>query len=320
MNEIEQIAKILKEEDDFVLGAHVGPDGDSLGGLLALGAFLKQMGKNYCISSSDAKPMSPPQYRFFPNIDHIKDHKDCFTPRVFIALECPSLERLGVNNKLASKAKILINIDHHSDNLDYGTVNWIEPKTSSTCEMLLKLADLLSIKLDKDMALYLYVGILTDTGRFQYSNVAPATFDAARMLLEFGLDTNSIFKQIYENRSFFSTVLLGEVMAKASFDPKAGFAYSSINNEDFLLNNIDVGETEDFIDFLRAIKGVKIAAIFKEVAQNETKVSLRSTDGIDVAKIAEKFGGGGHQAAAGYTARKPLKDAINDLSNIVGSR
>ena len=221
---------------------------------------------------------------------------------------------------MASKAKVLINIDHHGDNLNYGKINWVEPYTSSTCEMLFYLSKLLPVKIDKEIALYLYVGVLTDTGRFQYSNVKPATFEASKQLLEYGLDTNAIFKQIYENRSFPSTVLMGEVMARASFFPKTGFTYSTVTNEDFLLNNIDVGETEHFIDYLRAIKGAKVAAIFKEVTSTETKVSLRSTEGLDVSKIAEKFGGGGHAAAAGYTARKPLRDAIDDLINEINEQ
>ncbi len=314
---IEQIAQAIKENDNFVLGAHVGPDGDSLGGLLSLGAFLAQMGKNYCISSSDSRPVIPPQYAFLPNINEVRDHKDCFDPATFVALECPSLERLGVNNKLAGKARTLINIDHHGDNLNYGTVSWVEPKTSSTCEMLFKLSKLLPVKITKDIALCLYVGMVTDTGRFQYSNVNAQTFEVAKELLEVGVDTNMVFKQIYENRSFTSTVLLGEVMARALFNAKTGLAYSMVTNEDFLLNSIDIGETEHFIDFLRAIRGVKIAAIFKEVAPTETKISLRSTDGCDVSKIAEKFGGGGHAAASGYTARKPLKDAISELVKLV---
>lgn len=317
MKPVEEIADVLKEQDDFVLAAHVGPDGDSLGGLVALGLFLEQMGKRYCIASSDAKPVIPPQYRFLPKINQVKDHRECFEPKVFVSLECPSMERLGVNGKMARRAKTFINIDHHGDNLKFGTVFWIESEISSTCEMLFELAGHLPVKIDKDIATLLYVGILTDTGRFQYSNVKPATFEVAKQLLQFGIDTNTIFKQIYESRSYFSTVLYGEVLAKAKFYPKTGLAYSTVTNEDFLLNNIDMGETEHFIDALRAIKGVRIAAIFKEVSPNETKVSLRSTDHYNVAKIAEIFGGGGHAAASGYSSRKPIKDAVNDLVRVV---
>lgn len=317
MTPMQDIAKAIIEGDNFVLGAHVGPDGDSLGALISLSSFLEQMGKKFFVSSSDARPVIPSSYKFMPNISRVKDSKESFDPDVFISLECPTLERLGVNNKLASKAVVLLNIDHHGDNIGYGTVNWIEATTSSTCEMLYKLSKLLPVKIDKDIAFNLYIGILTDTGRFQYSNVSPSTFEAAKELLKFGLDTNAIFKNIYENRSFYSTVLLGEILARASFFPKTGFIYSSVTNEDFLLNHIDVGETEHFIDSLRAIKGVKVAAIFKEVGPLETKVSLRSTDGVNVAEIAEVFGGGGHKAASGFTSGKSLKEAINDLKNII---
>ena len=317
---MEKIAKVLIEEDYFVIGSHVGPDGDSLGGQLALASFLDQMGKNYCISSSDSKPTFSSHYRFLPNINSIKEHRECFEPRVFIALECPTFERLGVNVKLAKNAKTLLNIDHHGDNLKYGTLNWVNADASSVSEMIYNLSALLPVKITKQIALYLYVGIVTDTGRFQYANVKPSTFEVAKKLLELGLDTNYIFKQIYESRSFYSTLLLGEVMAKARFFPKSGLVYSSVNNEDFILHNIDVGETEHFIDFLRAIKGVKVAAIFKEVTPTETKISLRSTDGLDVAKIAEHFNGGGHPAASGYTSHKPLKQAIDDLVKLLENK
>lgn len=319
MSDLEKTIKVIEENDTFVLGAHVGPDGDSLGGLLALGSFLEQMNKKVCLSSSDAKLIIPPQYLLLSGTDRIKDHNECFEPDVFISLECPTLERLGVNNKIAEKAKTLVNMDHHGDNSNYGDINWVEPNKSSVCEMIFNMAKLLPVRIDKAIALNLYVGILTDTGRFQYSNVRPETFEAAKELLKFNLDTNSIFRDIYENRSFHSTVLLGEVMSKAVFDKKTGFIYSSVNNEDFLLNNIQVGETEHFIDLLRAIKGVKIAAILKEVSPKETKISLRSTNGYDVSKIAEKFGGGGHMAASGYTSKKPLKEATEELVKTVNN-
>ncbi len=320
MSKLKEIAKLLKEKDDFVLGSHVGPDGDSLGGLLALGSFLKQMGKKYCLSSSDAKPVIPPQYNFLPGIKEIKEYKECFEPKVFISLECPSLNRLGVNNKLAKKAEIIINIDHHVDNKSYGHVNWIEGETSSISEMLFDLSKELPVKIDKDIATNLYVGVVTDTGRFQYSNVRPKTFGTVKELAEYGVQICDIFQKIYENRSFFSTVLLGEVMAKAKFLEKSGLIYSTVTNEDFLLNSIEVGETEHFIDFLRAVKGARIAAIFKEVSKKETKISLRGTNSYNVSKIAEIFGGGGHAAASGYTSRKPLTEAIKDLVKAVKSK
>ncbi len=319
MNDMEKVVETIKERDNFVLGAHVGPDGDSLGGLIAMGSFLKQMNKEYCLSASDVRHVIPPQYKFLPGIENIKESSECFEPEVFISLECPTLDRLGVNNKLAEKAEVLLNIDHHGDNANFGDINWVEAKKSSICEMIYDMSKFLPVKLDKDIALNLYVGILTDTGRFQYSNVRPDTFEAAKELLKLDLDTNAIFRDIYENRSFHSTVLLGEVIAKAVFNKKKRFAYSSITNEDFLLNNIGVGETEHFIDFLRAIKGVEIAAIFKEVSPKETKISLRSTNGYDVSKIAEKFGGGGHAAASGYTSHKPLKDSIDELVGAVNN-
>lgn len=312
MNSLNDIAELIKKENDFIISSHVGPDGDSLGATLALGHVLKMLKKNACLSFGEDSVTIPSHYRLLDDIDWLKSYKSCNPAPVFISLECPQQSRLGGSYKLAKKAKHLINIDHHGDNRFYGTHDYVNSEISSTCEILFNLFNLLDVKLNKKIATYLYIGIVTDTGRFQYSNTSPQTFQAAKKLLEFGVDANYIFQYIYENRSAKSLKLLGITLAKAKIDKK-GFIYSTISKEDFALSEVRIGETEDFIDFLRSVKNIKLAAILKESNSNEIKVSLRSQNNINVAKIAEAFGGGGHAAAAGYTSKGKIPDSIINL-------
>lgn len=313
INPREEVVEALKNNNNFVIASHVGPDGDSLGSTIALGLILNKLSKNVNLAFGDAKVNIPPQYQFLPLVDQIKSYKDCFKPDVFISLECPTTKRLGGSNKLIKDSYLLINIDHHGDNVSYGDINLIESDISSTAQMIFELSEMLEVELDRDIATNLYTGIVTDTGRFQYTNTSPATFRAAGELLAYGVDIKQVFECIYENRSFASSVLLGEILARARLDKDLKLIYSYITHDDFVLSGIDVGETEHFIDALRRVGAAEMAVIFKEVAADDIKVSLRSKVGRDVAQTAEVFGGGGHKAAAGFNTTKTLEETMNDL-------
>lgn len=314
MKTLAQIAELIKKEKAFTIASHVGPDGDSLGSTLAFGYALNMLGKDTSLSFGEDSMSIPPQYRFIEDIDKIKSYKEAKVHPVFISLECPQQSRLGGSYKLAKKATSIINIDHHGDNRNYGKINYVNTEISSTCEILFKLFKLLDIKLNKKLATFLYVGIVTDTGRFQYSNITPDTFEAARELLKQGINANWIFQNIYENRSLISLKLLGMFIAKSK--TSNGFIYSTITKDDFSLSGVQIGETEDYIDFLRAAKDIKVAAILKET-NKDIKVSLRSQNNISVAKIAEVFGGGGHSAAAGFTSSDNLEETLKKLKKEV---
>lgn len=312
MKTLKQIAELIKNEKSFTVASHVGPDGDSIGSTLALGHALKMLGKEVSLSFGEDGVSIPPQYQMFEDLDWLKSYKKSKANPVFISLECPQQSRLGGSYKLLKKAKKVINIDHHSDNRNYGDINYVNSEVSSTCEILFNIFKLLDIIINKKLATYLYVGLVTDTGRFQYSNISPKTFEIAKQLLEKDVDANSIFQHVYENRSLKSLKLLGMILSRAKTELK-GLIYSTISKDDFNLSSIGIGETEDYIDFLRSCKGMKVAAIFKEVNDKEIKVSLRSQNSINVAKIAEKFGGGGHAAAAGYTSKESLPTSVNNF-------
>ncbi|RJQ33403.1 MAG: 30S ribosome-binding factor RbfA [Actinobacteria bacterium] len=309
----QQIAKVIKENDNFVVASHVGPDGDSLGSTVALGLILDKLGKKYCLSFGDTKVDIPPQYRFLPKIEKLKPYKECKVCDVLIVLECPSINRMGGSSKLLNKAKTVINIDHHGDNNKYGDLVWVKPEKSSTAEIIYDLSGEFDVGIDLDIATNLYTGLVTDTGRFQYSNTEATSFQMAKELLEAGVDIKQIFEEVYESHSYRSAVLLGQMLSRAAFINQHNLVYSSVSAEDFLLSKASVGEIEHFIDLLRSIHGVEIAVLFKEVSTGDIKVSMRSKGGVNVAKICEHFGGGGHASAAGYSTAKSLNEAIKSL-------
>ena len=312
MNSLKTVADVIQNEKDFIIGSHVGPDGDSLGSSLALAHTIKMLGKKVSISIGEDYVNIPPQYRFMPDVDWFRSYKQLRPADVFISLECPQMSRLGASSGLAEKARVLVNIDHHIDNKEYGNINYVNKETSSTCEILYNLFELLDIKMNRKLATYLYVGIVTDTGRFQYSNTGPKTFEVATKLLETGAKPNTVFQHIYENKSLNSLKLLGMILSRSTVFSN-GFIYSTVDKDDLILAGIQMGETEDFIDYLRAGRGVKVAAILKELKNGQIKVSLRSRNDINVAKISEVFGGGGHEAAAGFSSSETMANTVRKL-------
>lgn len=310
----EKVVLSIAEGTEFVVSTHIGLDGDALGSLIAMGLLLEKLKKNFYIALGE-KIRIPPQYNFLPRQELIQSHNSRLpqAPKVFIALECPSLSRLGNLKKIASRCGTLINIDHHGDNKIFGNINLIDKEASSTCEILFFLSRDLGVRLNLEIATCLYTGIVTDTGRFQHANTTKTTFEVARKLLELGIKPNEIFQKIYENRPLAGTKLLGIILSKAEFLPEIGLIYSVITKEDFLLTGIDLGVTEDYVDFLRAVRNVRVAALIKEISKEQIKVSLRSKDSTDVSKVAAKFGGGGHRAAAGYTSKTSVQETINNL-------
>ncbi len=171
----------------------------------------------------------------------------------------------------------------------------------------------LNLKLTKDIATCLYVGIVTDTGRFQYSNTTAGTFGSAQELLEYGVSPNYIFQKVYENTPFNYLKLLGLALSRTTFVKDYGLIYTWILQSDLQETDIDISETENLIDSLRSVKGIKIAVVFKEQAPNKVNVSLRSRGEIKVDKLAELFGGGGHPNAAGFKSTDGLKVTLKNL-------
>lgn len=309
----EEITALIKEEREFVVASHLLPDGDAIGATLGLGLILKKLNKNVFLPWTNNHLYIPGHFQFLPGLKLFRPSSDCpAKPANFIALDCGNAERLGALKECFRQAKNTVNIDHHRDNENFAKINMVEPKRAATSELIYLLAKKLGIELDKDIAISLYTGIVTDTGRFQYTNISAETFHIAADLLAYGVDPNYVFRNVYENQSFNAIKLFGHLLAQAELIKDIGVVYTTVTKKDLAQTKARVEDTENLIDHLRATKDIEVAVVFKEM-DNMVRVSMRSTGQVDVGRIAELYGGGGHPLAAGYNSKKDLQSTKEEL-------
>lgn len=302
----------IEDHKDIVLATHVLPDGDAVGSVLGLGMVLRGMGKNV-VATWSGRMEVPDQYRYLAGqelltaAEHIPDR-----PALLIALDCGSRERLGTVEKQFKKAELTVNIDHHRNNTGYAAINAIWPESPATCEIIYELCLEMGVDIDREVAENLYTGLVTDTGRFQYTNTNEKAFLMAAKMVGMGVDPSRVFRHVYENSTYKRLKLAGLSLSKTKLDAELGFIYTIITREDFKSTGASVEDTENLIDYLRAVAGIQVAAVFKET-DGGLRISLRSTGRVDVGRIAESKGGGGHKLAAGYNGTGATEDAVEDL-------
>lgn len=310
---LKKVAECVKKNKIFVITAHTRLEGDALGSELALCHLLKKMGKKAVIINEDAVPE---RYRFLPGVDKIKRFNrkirnidfDCLA-----LVDCSDLKRCGNVSSINVDNKPILNIDHHISNVKFGKINWVDPIASSCCEMIFRLYKELRIAFDKDSAIFLYVGILTDTGSFRYTNTGGLTHQAVAELFKYKLDINKIYKYIYENISVGEFRMLTKILPKLKFQHQGKIVWFRIEDDLIKDAEITLDMTETVLNFARAIKGVEVAVAFKRnfKAKDEIRVNLRSQGKIDVNKIAKYFSGGGHRTASGCTITGGIETATS---------
>jgi phosphoesterase RecJ-like protein len=279
-------------------------EGDALGSELAFYGLLKKLGKHATIVNEDALPYG---YDFLPGKENIKKFKNNLKKQLnfdcFVALDCSDLRRTGEVYRINTDAKPILNIDHHLSNQWFGDVNWVEPHASSCSEMIYKLYKKVRLPLDRDTAILLYVGILTDTGSFHYPNTTSFTHKAVSELLKYNLDIHQIYKNIYENIPFSDMKLLSKILPQIKRCVSGKIAWFQIGEGVLKNKKLSFDLTEHILGFARAIKDVEVVALFKENlgVKDQIRVNLRSQAKVDVNKIASFFGGGGHRTASGAT-------------------
>lgn len=296
----------IKNNNNFVITSHTNLEGDALGSELALCRLLTMMGKRATIINEDSYPL---QYCFLPGVNKIKkfNKKNIRGLRLgcLVVLDCSSLNRCGEVSRINTDKKPVFNIDHHISNQKFGDINWIDCGISSCCEMIYMLYKELRLPLDKEIATLLYAGILTDTGSFRYSNTSSFTHKLAAKFLKYNIDVAQIYKYVYEDISLAEIKLLSKILTavRTEFDSKVSWV--KIKRSLFKNKRITIDLTEQILNFLRAIKDVQVAVLFKENlgAKNEVRINLRSQGKPDVNKIARFFGGGGHKTASGATVK-----------------
>ncbi len=296
-----KICATLKKHKNFLITSHVSPEGDALGSQLGFYALIKKLGKNGLIVSDDKLPYG---YDFLPGNKLIRrlENKawkikfDCL-----VVLDCADLCRTGEVYKLNKNNLPVLNIDHHISNRFFGDVNWVDPKASSCSEMIYRLYKRLGLALDKDAALALYTGLMTDTGSFRYSNTSSFTHQAAAELLTFGINVAQVYRYTYENIPAKDVKLLLKLLSGIKFFVQGKIAVFQINKNLYKSNKPVIDLADFALSFGRSIKGVEVVVLFKENVRlfKSVRVNLRSQGKVDVNKIAKFFGGGGHKTAAG---------------------
>lgn len=300
---LKKICASIKKYNNFLITVHTSPEGDALGAQLGFYSLINKLGKCGVIINEDALPYG---YDFLPGNKFIrrlgKDSKyidfDCF-----VVLDCADLRRTGSVYKLNKTNRPVLNIDHHISNRFFGDVNWVDPRASSCSEMIYKLYKQLRLPIDKDTALALYTGLMTDTGSFRYSNTSGFTHRVAAELLASGINVSQVYRNTYENIPLSDVRLLLKLLPEIKFCAKGAIAWFQVKKKLFRGKNPRIDLADQCLSFGRAIKGVKVVALFKESLKDnkEVRVNLRSQGEVDVNKIAALFGGGGHKTAAGCT-------------------
>jgi phosphoesterase RecJ-like protein len=285
----------------FVLTSHVRPDGDAIGSQLAMAYALRHLGKEVRIVNRDP---APPNLQVFPGVSEIEiaertdDPADCV-----IVMESGDLTRTGV---AGLERGFIINIDHHVGNTIFGAVNWLDLSAAACGEMVFDLVGDLGVPLTPEIAVHVYVAILTDTGSFHYSNITPRTFEISRLCVEAGVDPPTVARSVFDSCSLGRLRLLGAVLNRMRLDPSGRLAIISVDPQLAAECGGTYEDTEGLINQPLTVKQIQAVVFFKEVAPGDWRISMRSKGSIDINVVAKEFGGGGHKNASGCSAMGDL--------------
>ena len=294
----------LRGASRVLITSHVNPDGDAVGSSIGLARLLRRMGKSVVIWLRDAPPRL---YSPLAGVDriHVGSEPPASFPDSFdlaVVLECPSLDRCGLEDKLALLP--MLNIDHHLGNRNYGAVNWIDTASPAVGEMVFRIAVALHAAIEVETANALYLALFTDTGGFRFGNSSPEAFEAAAALVRAGAQPDRVACWLYESQPLAGVLLHGELTRTIELHHRGQVATAWLRREMIEKTGAGPGDSEGLIDLPRSIAGVEAVALFRELEGGGYKVSLRSRGAIDVEKVARQQGGGGHHNAAGF--KSPL--------------
>lgn len=312
----------LRSGQRFLLATHEGPDGDALGAMLAMHKLLVQLGKDSVMLIAARDFPLPVEYRFLPIGEVFHEEPADVADRTLLFLDCGNIDRMPIDSLRRDEAKIL-NIDHHHDNTRFGTVNLVDVQASSTAEIVFDLAVLLGAEITRGIAEAIYVGVITDTGRFMFGNTTARTHRIAAALIEAGVQPDDIYRRVYERVPPEKLRLLSRALDRVQL-VEGGISIAYISAEDYRIAGATAELTEGIIDQVRALEGTRVAAVVRDRLGGPgaaRKVSLRSSDdSIDVSAIARQAGGGGHARAAGFSTDLPYPEIVAMLRERVAAQ
>jgi phosphoesterase RecJ-like protein len=310
-SDLQAVADALRSHDRFLLVTHENPDGDALGSLLATKLALDSLGKDSEMYLYGDAPL-PREYGFMPLEGIRRELPDDAAERVLVALDCANESRMGPVPQLLEEASLTLDIDHHHDNSRFGDHNLVVGDASSTGEVLRDVFAELDVVLTPEIAEALYIAVVTDTGRFQYTNTTPKALRLAAELVEAGADVHRVFQGVYESVEFAKLKLLARALERAQVYEGGRLVVSHLLRSDFTELNAAEAYSEGIIDYLRAVEGAEMAALIREPPRRDgptRRVSLRaSNDELDVSAIARKSNGGGHRQAAGFSSDSSVEE------------
>jgi bifunctional oligoribonuclease and PAP phosphatase NrnA len=315
--ERERVVRELSQADKLVVVTHENPDGDALGSVIAMQALLTDMGKDCAMFIAQSEFPLPQEYDFLPLNGLLTTPPGDLDQRTIVFLDCGNLERNPATAFQRPGAHIL-NLDHHHDNTRFGTVNLVVPEASCTAEIVWDLMHGLDLAPTRTIAEALYVGLITDTGRFMYENTTARAHRMAAELIEAGIDVHALYRQVYEGVPYGKLALLARGLANVERYDGGRLTVTGLTAEDFEESGAQESYSEGVVDHLRALQGTAVAALVRDRlssldvdGERMRKVSLRSSDGrVDVSRIARAQGGGGHRQAAGFTTAMEWPDLV----------
>jgi phosphoesterase RecJ-like protein len=309
-SELQAVVDAIRGHERFLLTTHENPDGDALGSLLATKLAFDQLGKDSVMVLHGDAPL-PGEYGFMPLAELQRRWPDDVSERVLVALDCANESRIA-DPEVLGRVPLSINLDHHHDNSRFGDINLVVPDASSTGEVLRDLFRELDVELTSEIAEPLYIALVTDTGRFQYTNTTPKALRLAAELVEAGADVHRVFQGVYESVQFAKLKLLARALERAQVYEGGRIVVSYLLRTDFTEVGAAEPYSEGIIDYLRAVEGADMAVLIREPPREggpTRRVSLRaSVDELDVSAIARKSGGGGHRQAAGFSSEASIEE------------
>lgn len=308
-----RVIEEIRTGEHFLLVSHENPDGDALGSLVGMHGVLTALGKDSVMFVARADMPVPQEYAWLNLDGAVHEPPADLEDRTVVFLDCGNIDRTQVPAVRHDGSHIL-NLDHHHDNTLFGDIDHVVPAASCTAEIVWDLMHELGVRPTREIAEALYVGLVTDTGRFMYENTGPRAHVMAADLIEAGVETDAIYRRLYEGMPFAKIDLLGRALARVQRHDEGRLTMTVLRREDFDEAGADDSLSEGVIDHLRSVKGTKVAAVVRYIDAESKKVSLRSTDGeVDVSAIARAAGGGGHRQAAGVTTSMSEDEIVRFL-------
>jgi bifunctional oligoribonuclease and PAP phosphatase NrnA len=321
---LERAAAALAGAGSVALACHVNPDPDAIGSMLGLAGYLASRGKRVVCSWGN-RPFAVPRWveELDPDAGAMVVEPDRFpeAPEVMVALDTASPDRLGPLQATVARAGAAVVLDHHRTNPGFGSILVLDPAASSTAELAFRLVRRLIGRIGGDLpdraAAWLYAGVVTDTGRFQYEATTAATLEVAAELRRYSFDHARLGRVLFEDAPLAYLRVAAVALARITLLPEAGVVWTYLTQGDLAAAGASLEDTDDLIDLVRVAREADVACLLKQQGDGRFKVSLRSKGGTDVGAVAAGFGGGGHRLAAGYTAEAGLEGSIEALVEAV---